>query len=69
MTEALKGMLTFAFEHMCAGSVFGECEAANVGSARVMEKAGMQRIATYLESRFPWAEPVQMYRYRITVAR
>lgn len=65
MTEALKGVLVFAFEQMGADSVFGECETANVGSARVMEKVGMQRVATYLESRFPLAEPVPMYRYRI----
>lgn len=65
MTEALKGVLIFAFEHMGAEHVFGECEIANVGSARVMEKAGMQRVATYLKSHFPLAEPVPMYRYQI----
>jgi RimJ/RimL family protein N-acetyltransferase len=65
MTEALRGVLLFAFEHMGATSVFGMCETANVGSARVMEKAGMQHIATCLERRFPLAEAVPMCVYQI----
>ena len=47
MSEALRALLQFAFEELRAERVFGECDARNVASARVMEKAGM-----HLEARF-----------------
>lgn len=47
MTEALIGMIDFIFATTTAARIFGECEAANPASARVMEKAGMQLATEY----------------------
>lgn len=66
MTEALRGMLAFAFEHLGASTIFGECAAANAASSRVMAKAGMQPTSAYVEAHPVTAEPVAMLRYTIT---
>ena len=42
MTEAVKRLLTFTFDNLGAHRVFAECDPANLASARVMMKAGMQ---------------------------
>lgn len=42
-TEALSAVIEFCFAEVGANSVFGETMPANVASARVMEKVGMQR--------------------------
>lgn len=49
-TEALQGLLEIGFSKLEAHKIFGECDAANLASARVMEKAGM-RFEAYLEER------------------
>lgn len=41
MPEALDVLLGYAFEHLGAQRIFGECDAANKPSARVMEKVGL----------------------------
>ena len=41
MAEALQALLDYAFEQLGATQSFGECDAANVASARVMEKVGL----------------------------
>lgn len=41
MTEALQALLSFVLEQLGALSVYGECDARNPASARVMEKAGL----------------------------
>ncbi|GAB2540588.1 GNAT family N-acetyltransferase [Gracilibacillus alcaliphilus] len=41
ITEAAKRILTFGFEEMNLVRIQAKCIAANIGSARVMEKAGM----------------------------
>ncbi|MBN1260117.1 MAG: GNAT family N-acetyltransferase [Anaerolineae bacterium] len=43
-TEAVRAVLAIAFDRLGAQSVYGECDARNVASARVMEKAGLRRI-------------------------
>lgn len=43
MTEAVRGLLDFIFTTSDANVVFAECDPLNVGSYRVMEKAGMAR--------------------------
>ena len=40
-TEAVCAVLKFAFENMNLNRIFAQCEPANTGSARVLEKAGM----------------------------
>lgn len=45
MSEALNALLDYAFEYLGAQRIFGECEAANEASARVMEKVGLRRQA------------------------
>jgi RimJ/RimL family protein N-acetyltransferase len=41
MTEALRAVLDYAFENPAMYRVWAVCDAENVASARVMEKAGM----------------------------
>jgi ribosomal-protein-alanine N-acetyltransferase len=41
MTEALQAIITFGFEQMQLNRIEARCAAGNVGSYRVMEKAGM----------------------------
>ncbi len=48
-----------------AESIFGECEAANPASARVMEKAGMRRVAEFDEVEGDSSESRRKYRYFI----
>ena len=42
-TEAAGAMLAFAFEELKLHRVYGDCDARNIASARVMEKLGMRR--------------------------
>lgn len=43
ITEALRGLLDFGFGVLKLHRAYGDCDPRNVGSARVMEKVGMQR--------------------------
>lgn len=42
MTEALRAILAFGFEHMQLNRIEARCDAENIGSYRVMEKVGLQ---------------------------
>jgi len=42
MTEAVKRVIMFGFNEMKLNRIEAYCEVENIGSARVMEKAGMQ---------------------------
>ena len=42
MTEAVERIVSFGFEHMRLVRIEARCHPANIGSARVMEKCGMQ---------------------------
>ncbi len=42
-TEALKGLLDFAFGELALHRVYGDCDPRNLGSAKVMEHVGMKR--------------------------
>ena len=65
MTEALRALLRFAFDKLRAQRVFGECDARNIASARVMEKAGMRR-ETHFRHRYAAAGDEQdNFRYAI----
>jgi len=68
MTEALQAMLNFIFTELAVQTVFGECNVANPGSARVMEKAGMTRTAHFIDPDEPDPVRADSYRYAITRA-
>jgi len=42
-TEAARALLAFGFEELSLHRIFARCDPANVASARIMEKIGMQR--------------------------
>ncbi|MDP2270195.1 MAG: GNAT family protein [Archangium sp.] len=42
-SEVLPALLDFAFDELKLHRVYGDCDPRNVGSARVMERAGMRR--------------------------
>jgi [ribosomal protein S5]-alanine N-acetyltransferase len=65
-TEALRATLDFIFTDTDATQIFGECNLANVASARVMEKVGMKRIARFYDPDEPSPERADSYRYAIT---
>ena len=43
MTEVLRGVFAYEFETLGLPQLSANCRAANIGSARAMEKAGMRR--------------------------
>jgi len=65
MSEALHGMLTFIFTTEEASTVYAECNVGNIGSARVMEKAGMRRVARYQNPDELSPERAESYRYQL----
>ncbi len=65
MTEALRALLGFAFDELGARRVYGECDARNVASARVMEKAGMRREAELRYRYSATGDVADNYRYAI----
>lgn len=44
-TEAVSGMLSWAFMHQSVRRVLAECDATNMASVSVLRKAGMQLVA------------------------
>ncbi len=50
-TEAVRTLLAKGFGPLNLHRIYGECDPANPGSARVMEKAGMRREGYMRESR------------------
>ncbi len=46
MTEAVKGLVHWAFQQPAIFRVWAVCDVDNLASARVMEKAGMKREGT-----------------------
>ena len=57
-SEALGALLDFVFGELGVARVYGECDADNPASARVMEKAGMRRD--------PQGEPCDTLRYALS---
>jgi [ribosomal protein S5]-alanine N-acetyltransferase len=45
-TEAVRTMVRAGFEQLGLSRIFSTCDVANAASARVLEKAGLQRVAT-----------------------
>jgi RimJ/RimL family protein N-acetyltransferase len=65
MTEALQLLLTFAFTTTDVTSISDTCDARNIGSARVMEKAGLRLVEEFVDRDDQTGAPVAFYRYRI----
>ena len=53
-TETANALLGFGFGHLALHRIFATCDPANVASARVLEKIGMQREGHLRESK--WAK-------------
>ena len=51
-TEAARAMVRVGFEQLGIRRIFSTCDAANVASARVLEKAGLRREATLENHKF-----------------
>ncbi len=56
MTEAVREVLKFGFENMGLNRVVIRCDSRNVGSYRVMEKAGLVYEGTHRQDRFSKGE-------------
>lgn len=65
MSEALQAMLTFAFTITDAQTISDTCDVRNLGSARVMEKAGLRLIERFVTTDDQTGEPTHSYRYVI----
>lgn len=65
MTEALQALLTFAFTTTNVNSIADTCDTRNIGSARVMEKAGLRQIERFTNDEDKGDEPTESFRYRI----
>jgi RimJ/RimL family protein N-acetyltransferase len=63
MTEALQAGIRFMFEVLGAQGVTDHCESTNIGSKRVMEKAGMRLVARWMAESLDG--PVEHLRYAI----
>lgn len=50
-TEAVRGLLRFCFDELRVSRVSAQCAAANRASSRVLEKAGMERVRSFIDSR------------------
>ncbi len=50
-TEAVRGLLRFCFDELQVGRVSAQCATANQASARVLEKAGMEYVRTFTNSK------------------
>jgi RimJ/RimL family protein N-acetyltransferase len=51
-TEAVMELLRFGFEDLKLHRIVADCDPRNLGSVRVLEKAGMRREAHFVESTF-----------------
>jgi [ribosomal protein S5]-alanine N-acetyltransferase len=65
MTEALDTAITYMFEMLNAERIVGECASSNESSARVMEKVGMLRVATWNEQNDVTGMLEEQYRYAL----
>jgi len=65
MTEALQALLTFVFTTTDADSISDTCDVRNIGSARVMEKAGLRQVERFADCDDKTNQPTESYRYLI----
>lgn len=65
MTEALQALLTFVFTTTNAASISDTCDVRNMGSARVMEKAGLRQVERFAGVDAKTNGSMESYRYLI----
>ena len=65
MSEAVRGMIDFLFTTTDATSAAATCDVRNIGSARVMEKAGLRQVERFAEVDDETGETTESYRHRI----
>ena len=65
MTEALGALLHVAFTQLGTEYVYGQCDQRNVGSARVMDKVGLHRVAAFRQQDAAAGTVTDHYRYAI----
>lgn len=65
MTEALQALLAFVFTTTAADSISDTCDVGNIGSARVMEKAGLRQVERFADFDDKTNQPTESYRYLI----
>lgn len=65
VTEAVRAVVRFGFDVMHLNRIQARCEVPNVASARVMEKAGMQREGLLREHEFAKGRYLDMLIYSI----
>jgi [ribosomal protein S5]-alanine N-acetyltransferase len=68
MPEALRAVFTFAFTELGANTLFAVCEVQNIGSYRVMEKAGMTCQKQFTETDSDSVRTKNMLLYTISKA-
>lgn len=66
MTEAVQAMVAWVFRHANVDQVRSSCAASNVASARVIEKAGLQRVAVIEETDEDAGVTENQYYYTLT---
>ena len=65
-TEATQAVLTWTWENLPQiAQINADTHSANLGSQRVMEKSGMKRIKTEIETWDKFPEPVEVLYYQI----
>ncbi|MEM7125534.1 MAG: GNAT family N-acetyltransferase [Chloroflexota bacterium] len=69
MTEAVQAMINFAFTNVDSSapvnSISATCDVRNIGSMRVMEKAGLCQVDRFVELDDETGETADYFRYRI----
>ena len=60
-TEVAKALLTYGFDELNLHRIFARCNTENHGSYRIMEKIGMRREGTFLDSRPPQKQSDRPY--------
>jgi RimJ/RimL family protein N-acetyltransferase len=65
-TEISTALIDFGFNKLGLTNIVAECDARNIASYRVMEKAGMQRVARLQNHREVKGEMTDSYRYEIS---
>jgi [ribosomal protein S5]-alanine N-acetyltransferase len=62
-TEAVKAVLAYAFTELNAQTIFAECYATNIASARVLEKAGMHCVGRFSVENTSIPDKVELMRF------
>lgn len=66
MSEALRGILDYIFTETAADNAVAWCNVDNIGSARVMEKAGMNFVERFADPDWDAPRKPESYRYRMS---